>query len=154
MFLPPGLGVWDFAKGLGAHAGPWQGVPLSLRAPGSRQPEFVSFQRWHVPDPVIFARDLRVTIQQIGFALFLDGQEEEFERYAATHPAAGAGWQRTPRPGLLAAGIAERVDDYCATSYVYCTEPQAVPRLDLAAALADIERRPWEEPHPMEAMFA
>jgi hypothetical protein len=44
----------------------------------------------------------------------------------------------------LAWGIAERVDDYCATAYVYCREPQPVPRLDLAVALADIERREHE----------
>ena len=49
-------------------------------------------------------------------------------------------------PGMLAWGIAERVDDYCATAYVYCREPQPVPRLDVAAALADIERRDYEQP--------
>ena len=58
-----------------------------------------------------------------------------------------------PRPGILAMGIAERVDDYCATAYVYCREPQPVPRLDLASALANIERLPYETPHPMEALF-
>ena len=51
-------------------------------------------------------------------------------------------------PGMLAWGIAERVDDYCATAYVYCLEPQPVPRLDVDAALADIERRDYEKPAP------
>jgi hypothetical protein len=151
-----GTGLEDYvgsAWGLGAHAGPWQGAPLDVRAPGARQPDFVAFQRWHVPDPIVFASDLRVTIQQIGFALFGEGQEAALARYEATHPPAGAGWLRAPRPGILAMGIAERVDDYCATAYVYCREPQAVPRLDLRAALAGIERLPHEKAHPMEAMF-
>ena len=51
---------------------------------------------------------------------------------------------------MLAWGIAERIDDYCATAYVYCTEPQQVPRLNVAAALADIERKPYESPLPNE----
>jgi hypothetical protein len=151
-----GTGLEDYvgsAWGLGAHEGPWQGVPLDVRAPGARQPDFVSFQRWHVPDPIVFARDLRVTIQQIGFALFGEGQEEILARYEETHPPAGRGWSRAPRPGILAMGIAERIDDYCATAYVYCAEAQPVPRLDLDAALADIGRLAHEKPHPMEALF-
>ncbi|GAB4331570.1 MAG: hypothetical protein Kow0010_17010 [Dehalococcoidia bacterium] len=71
---------------------------------------------------------------------------EAFERYAASHPAAGRGWEQDPRPGIIAQGIAERVDDYCATAYVYCREAQAVPRLDVAAALEDIGRREYERP--------
>ena len=47
---------------------------------------------------------------------------------SATNPVAGEGWIRDLGPGLLAWGIAERVDDYCATAYVYCLEPQPVPR--------------------------
>jgi hypothetical protein len=37
---------------------------------------------------------------------------------------------------------------------VYCTEPQPVPRLGAAAALADIGRRPYEQAGPMEAVVA
>jgi hypothetical protein len=54
---------------------------------------------------------------------------------------------------MLAQGIAERIDDYCAAAFVYCMEPQAVPRLDIAAALADIARKEWEEPSVMERAF-
>ena len=64
------------------------------------------------------------------------------------------GWHRDLGPGMLAWGIAERVDDYCATAYVYCLEAQAVPRLDVDAALADIERRDYEEPLPQERLSA
>jgi hypothetical protein len=151
-----GTGLEDYvgsAWGLGAHAAPFQGAPLDVRAQGALQPDFVGFYRWHVPDPIVFERALRVTIQQIGFAYFGDGQEEAFARYGETNPAAGRGWTMRPRPGLLAFGIAERRDDYCATSFVYCRDAQPVPRLDLAGALADLARKPYESAHSMEALF-
>ena len=72
--------------------------------------------------------------------------------YEKTNPVAGTGWNRDAGPNMLAWGIVERVDDYCATAYVYCTEPQPVPRLDLPAALADIERRDYESPSPTEQL--
>ncbi len=152
-----GTGLEDYvgsAWGLGPHHTLYAGAPLHVDAPGQHgNPDFVGFYRWHVADPIIFEQSLRVTIQQIGFALFTAGQEEAFERYARTNPAAGHGWQRNPRPGVIAHGIAERVDDYCATAYVYCLQPQPVAPLDIAAALADIARRPYETPHPFEAAF-
>jgi len=45
----------------------------------------------------------------------------------------------------------ERVDDACATAYVYCREPQTVERLDVAKAVVDLSRRPYEAIDPMEA---
>jgi hypothetical protein len=113
-----GTGLEDYvgtAWGMGAHHALYAGAPLATS-------DFVSFYRWHVPDPVVFAEDLRVTIQQIGYK---------------------------PPDGLY-----ERADDYCATSYVYCSRPQPVARLDVSSALADIERRAYEEPHPLEAFLA
>lgn len=97
----------------------------------------------------MFERDLRVTIQQLGAKLFALGQEDALAAYETTNPVAGGGWVRG-MPGMLAWGIAERVDDCCATSYVYCTRPQAVPRLDVAEAVADIERKPYEIAAPFE----
>jgi hypothetical protein len=151
-----GTGLEDYvgsAWGLGAHSAPWQGAPLDVRPPGQGMPDFVGFYRWHVPDPIVFARALRVTLQQIGFAVFGEGQEEAFARYAETNPSAGHGWTVRPRPGVHALGIAERRDDVCATGFVYCREAQPVPRLDLGAAVADLSRRPYEPAHPMEAFF-
>ena len=153
-----GTGLEDYvgtAWGMGAHTAPYAGVPLDLKEPGSRRnPDFVGFYRWHLPDPIVFERDLRVTIQQIGFATFAEGQDAEFERYSETNPPAGAGWQMRQSPGVLARGIAERVDDYCAAAFVYCMEPQPVPRLSLSAALADIARLPYERASPFERMLA
>ena len=65
--------------------------------------------------------------------------------------------ERAMTPGaspipLLAHGIVERVDDYCAVAFTVCKEAQAVPRLDVALAIADIERKPYEPVPPQEAM--
>lgn len=152
-----GTGLEDYvgsAWGMGPYTAQYAGSPLHVRRSGSGpMPDLVSFYRWHLLDPIIFERDLRVTIQQIGYAIFGEGQEEELQAYERSNPVAGGGWQRNPGPGVLARGIAERVDDYCATAYVYCSHPQPVPRLDLAEALADIERLPYEEPSPAERMI-
>jgi hypothetical protein len=155
-----GTGLEDYvgtAWGLGAHASLYAGAPLSVSAPDAppnRPVDWVGFYRWHLLDPVMFASELRVTIQQIGAAFFPRGFEEQLAEYERTNPPAGAGWIREPSPHLLAWGIAERVDDYCATAFVYCRRPQPVPRLDVDAALADIERRPYESIHSMEAAAA
>lgn len=149
-----GTGLEDYvgsAWGMGRHAAFHAGAHQMVHAVGrATLPDFVGFYRWHIVDPIVYAQELRVTIQQIGYAGFREGQEERFEAYAATHPAAGLGWESNPARGIVGRGIAERVDDYCATAYVYCSEPQPVPPLDLAAALADIARLEYEEPSPFE----
>jgi hypothetical protein len=161
-----GTGLEDYAGsawGLGPHCAPYSGAPLSI-GPPERQPalhppfgnrmEWIGFYRWHLPDPIMFSNDLKVTIQQIGAAFFRDGEDERWEEYGRSNPVAGAGWVRPSHPSVLAWGICERVDDYCATSYLYCRDPQPVPRLDVAAAVADIGRRPYEPAHPLESMSA
>jgi hypothetical protein len=95
---------------------------------------------------------VRVTIQQIGAKGFAPGQEAELEAYSRTNPVAGDGWLRDLSPTLLAWGIAERVDDYCATAFVYCREAQPVPRIDPAVATADIARLPYETMGPTEGL--
>jgi hypothetical protein len=150
-----GTGLEDYvgsAWGMGPHSAPYGGAPLDVRSGRGPNPDFVGFYRWHVPDPVMFARECRVTIQQIGAMFFLPGQEDQLAAYEATNPVAGEGWQREVGPGLLAWGIAERIDDYCATAFVYCRDAQPVPRLDLDAALADIARCDYEQPNPQEAL--
>ena len=152
-----GTGLEDYvgtAWGMGSHSALYGGVPLDLHAPESPQmPDFVSFYRWHVPDPVIFQRELRVTIQQIGYAAVpLGTSDAELESFARSNPAAGTGFLRD-NPHLAAHGIAERVDDYCACAYVYCRETQPVERVDMALACVDIERRPYESPQPIEILM-
>lgn len=151
-----GTGLEDYvgsAWGMGPHFAHFAGAPLEVRDPAGRPvPDFVGFYRWHVPDPVVYREDLRVTIQQIGYALFRKDDEQKLAAFEKTNPPAGRGWD-TEHPALAARGIAERTDDYCATAYLYCRRAQAVPRLDLDAALADIGRRPYEEPLPNERSF-
>jgi hypothetical protein len=153
-----GTGLEDYvgsAWGLGAHTAHYAGAPLLVETPADEAntagaPGFASrvdlagFYRWHLADPIMFADDLRVTIQQIGAAFFANGREADLAAYERTNPVAGAGWQRSSRDRFLAWGVCERVDDYCATAFVYCRTPQPVPRVDVAAAVADIARRPHE----------
>lgn len=158
-----GTGLEDYvgsAWGLGPHAAPYSGAPLVIGPPtggltagqAGAPVDFVGFYRWHVADPVMFAADLRVTIQQIGAVFFRKGQEAEWAAYEQTNPVAGRGWIRQPVPGLAAWGLTERVDDYCATAFVYCSRPQPVPPVDVTTAVADIGRRAYEAASPMEAM--
>jgi hypothetical protein len=156
-----GTGLEDYvgtAWGMGPHAAPLAGAPLVIGPDDTTEPlatcDFVGFYRWHLPDAIMFSSDLRVTIQQIGMAFFFAGHEDDMHAYLTSHPPAGSGWNYQPRSGIAGFGIAERVDDYCATSYVYCREPQAVPRLDVVAALADIGRRKYEQPSSIETMMS
>ena len=98
------------AWGMGQHDAPYAGAHLVLSGQGKEaegmgtQPDFVSFYRWHVPDPIMFERDLKVTIQQIGAMFFLQGQEAEKEAYDQTNPVAGEGWQTDGPPGAARLG--------------------------------------------------
>ena len=99
-----GTGLEDYAGsawGVGAHAALYGGAPLVIPPPADpasahslaelwrNTSEFVGFYRWHLLDPVMFGRELRVTIQQIGGAYFGDGQENEYEHFVQTHRPAG-----------------------------------------------------------------
>jgi hypothetical protein len=155
-----GTGLEDYvgsAWGMGLHAAPYGGCTLDVRSPDAAgpmaQPEFVGMYRWHLPDPVMFRTDLRVTVQQIGAMVFFPNQEAEMAAIEDSGRLAGGGWQRVAG-GALVFGIIERVDDACATAYVYCRRPQPVARLDVTGAVADLTRRPYETPDPMEATGA
>jgi hypothetical protein len=158
-----GTGLEDYvgtAWGLGPHCAPYGGAPLDVREPvdagvppalGGGSARFVGFYRWHLLDPIMFRDELRVTIQQIGAAMFPADAREARERYEQDHPLAGSGWTHV---GGVSVGIVERVDDYCATAFVYATTVQPIPRVDVAAAVADIGRLPHELAHPMETFAA
>jgi hypothetical protein len=149
-----GTGLEDYvgsAWGLAAHHALYGGAPLDVHGADGRS-AFVSFYRWHLPDPVMFSDELRVTIQQIGSDIFLPGKEDELAAFRAARTVTPAGWH-DGIPGMLAVALSERVDDYCAAAFVYVREPQAVPRLDVDAATRDLARLPTESPLPAEGMI-
>ncbi len=151
-----GTGLEDYvgtAWGMGAHATPLQGSPLIVQAPGTAMPEFVAFYRWHDPDPIVFERELRVTLQQIGAVAVPRGRGALRERLERDGRAAGGGFMPL-RGGMESFGICERQDDVCATAFVYLRDAQAIPRLDSATACADLERRAYEKASPFEGMLA
>jgi hypothetical protein len=145
-----GTGLDDYigsAGGLAGHSGPYAGAPLVLLSPDRDQsamatPDFLGFYRWHVPDPVMFQTDLRVTLQQIGHVPRFT-TAAEVDRYQQSDLLAGPGWVAGP-DGSLFFGLAERQDDYCATAFVYCRTPLPVPRYDTEAARADLDLLPYE----------
>ena len=148
-----GTGLEDYvgsAYGLGRHYGIYSGSPICIPAPqpngvaDSAGPDFASFYRWHLPDPIMFTDDLRVTIQQIGSVFFPSGQEAAFEAFKKDHPAAGRGWVTDLGFGIAGFGLVEQSDDYCATAFVYCRQPQPVVRFKTDLAVRDIGVLPIE----------
>ena len=153
-----GTGLEDYvgsAWGMGRHAAPYGGCTLDIRSSDATgplsQPDLVGIYRWHLPDPIMYRTDLKVTVQQIGAVLFPSGHEADMAAIEDSGRLAGEGWQRVAG-GAFTFGIVERVDDVCATAYTYCREPQTVERLDVAVAVADLGRRPYETAAPMEAL--
>ena len=150
-----GTGLEDYvgtAWGMGAHQAPFQGVPLEVadREAKRPMPDFASFYRWHLPDPVVFRQELKVTIQQIGAVFIAKGDAEKRKCIDANHPLAGPGWQGGRGEIIEDWGIAERVDDYCATAFVYASAAQPVLRYEASLAAADLERKPYEKPGSFE----
>jgi len=150
-----GTGLEDYvgsALGLGRHYAEFSGSPLKVAVTkeetGSMEnPALVSFYRWHIPDPVMFSDELRVTIQQIGGARqFKKGQERQAAEYRHKHLPAGPGiWDMPSAGNGLSSALIERQDDYCATAFVYCRHPQPVPRYARATAIADLDILPTEK---------
>lgn len=152
-----GTGLEDYvgtAWGMGAHARPDQGVPIEIKDPtsDSTMPDFTSFYRWHIKDPVLFEQDIKVTVQQIGAIHLPAGDAALKANVEKAHPMAGSGWIGEGGPMLW--GIAERVDDYCAAAFVYCQNVQAVRRYSTEDAIADIARKGYEQPSEFEQTMA
>jgi len=80
------------------------------------------FYRWHVPDPVYFRKDIRITIHQIGYAS---------EKEARQMKDAGKTIYRATGPELQKAnlnaggniGLFEREDDWSSCAYFYLDSP-------------------------------
>jgi hypothetical protein len=140
-----GTGTEDYlgsAWSMGEFAAPESGAPLVVGPSGAAAGgwSLVSFYRWHLSDPIVFAESARVVLQQIGSALFREGDEHALERFKAEVTTAGDGWiEGSLGGGVRAFTLYERSDDWCATGFAYCRDAQAVPRVDVARATADLE---------------
>ncbi len=113
-----GTGTEDYvgsAWGLGAFSSAYSGCTWD------REYRFC-FYRWHVPDPVYFRSDLRVTWQQIGLwdpktvPLFRSAGRA----YFYMKPDQGIDWNN---PKLTTYGLMERRDDVSSCAYFYLDGP-------------------------------
>jgi len=79
-----------------------------------------SFYRYHVPDPVYFKKEIRVTIQQIGYA---SESKTGNPLYTTGTPVykAGAGLVEKEKNSQ---GLFERQDDWSAVAYFYLDKPE------------------------------
>ncbi|HYD54562.1 MAG TPA: glycoside hydrolase family 172 protein [Gemmatimonadaceae bacterium] len=112
-----GTGTEDYvgtAWGQGAFAHRYQGSPIA-----DERAKQWAFYRYHVPDPIWFRRDARVTIQQIGY--LADHSRGPFVRTGRTLMRAGAG--EVPM-NLAQDGKFERSDDWSSCAYFYLDRPE------------------------------
>ena len=112
-----GTGTEDYvgtAWGQGQYANLYQGSPVADEGAGEW-----SFYRYHIPDPVYFRRDVRVTMQQIGY--LADHSRGALVREGRRLYRAG--------PGLVEKDIREdgkfeRADDWSSCAYFYLDRPE------------------------------
>ena len=118
-----GTGTEDYigtAWGQGQFAHLYQGAPIADE--GRAQ---WAFYRYHVPDPVYFRRDIRVTVQQIGY--LADDGRGGFVRTGKKLIRAGEG---NVEKDIATDGKFERADDWSSCAYFYLDRPEnGLPRL-------------------------
>ena len=91
------------------------------------------FYRYHIPDPIYFHSDIRVTIQQIGIIL---PQDVEGLSIAQTPIyRAGTGLIEMDATRLQPFELFEREDDWSSCSYFYLDKPEN--RLPPLASIED-----------------
>jgi hypothetical protein len=98
------------------------------------------FYRFHVPDPLYFHRDIRVTIQVMGGPNY-QGMLDALKRDPSLKfMKAGRGGEYYTREELeknpARAEVMERIDDHCATAYWYMNKPE-----DHLGPIADVAER-------------
>jgi len=131
-----GTGTEDYlcsAWGLAEFAAPESGAPLVVGPRRERTGgwSLVSFYRWHIADPIVFRESVAVTLQQIGSAMFRPGEEQALALFRDGLTTAGHGWIEGDAGAFT---LYERSDDWCATGFAYCRDPQPVKRVDVAVA--------------------
>lgn len=125
-----GTGTEDYigtGYGLGAYSHQYQGAPIADEAK-----QRYAFYRYHVNDPVYFRREIRVTLQQIGFIWSNDGSPENPVKPPIY--SAGPGMQELDLKKLPQVNLFERADDYSSCAYFYLDRPEnGLPALAPAA---------------------
>ncbi len=128
-----------YGQGVFDHA--WQGNPFV-----SEKRDAYGFYRFHIPDPVYFHKDIRVTIQVMGGPTYAQMLESLDKDPTLRFMKAGDGTEYYTREELEArpqrAEVMERVDDHCATAYWYMDRPEngLPPMTGVAERLADLPR--------------
>ena len=119
-----GTGAEDYigtAWGQGQFAHAYQGSPIA-----DEKSMRWCFYRYHIPDPIYFQKDIRVTIQQIGY--LAPHSREEIVRAGRRLYRAGPG---RVEMDLSKDGKFEREDDYSSCTYFYLAAPEnKLPPLD------------------------
>ena len=119
-----GTGTEDYvgtAWGQGAYSQLYQGSPIADDAAG-----MWAFYRYHLADPVWFHRDIRVTMQQIGYL----APHSRERIVAAGRPLYRAGPGRVEKD-LREDGKFERSDDWSSCVYFYLDRAEsALPPID------------------------
>jgi hypothetical protein len=110
-----GTGAEDYigtGYGLGTYSHLYQGAPIA-----DHEQQRYAFYRYHVTDPVYFRKDIRVTIQQIGFVWSNDGKPEK----PLLPPVyiAGEGLKPMDLTRMPNVNLFERADDYSSCVYFY-----------------------------------
>lgn len=115
-----GTGTEDYigtAWGQGVYAHHYQGCPIA-----DTERKQYGFYRLHVPDPVYFDRDIRVTMQQLGVC---------GPTGARNNKAAGTPLYRGSQPldfdqmiATQGCSVYERQDDWCSCAYFYLDQPE------------------------------
>ncbi len=123
-----GTGTEDYigtAWEQGEYSTLYQGCPLADFDNGQ-----FAFYRLHVPDPVFFSEDIRVTIQQIGFCAF--DLREQLAQQGRTYYKPGADQAEFDLGNALEyPPYLEREDDFSSCSYFYLDKPEtSLPALD------------------------
>ena len=130
-----GTGTEDYIMtgyGQGVFANRYSGNPYI-----SEDKRVYGFYRFHIPDPVYFYRDIRVTIQVMGGPSYEQMLHSLIRNPELKFMKAGDGNQWYDMAELLAhpekAEVMERSDDWCATAYWYWDRPaggtQPLPEL-------------------------
>jgi len=160
-----GTGAEDYigtAWGQGAYVNRYQGAPIATWEGGGRW----TFYRWHVPDPIFFASDVEVTLQQMGGArknIVLELQRQGAPLIPVTiDPGSRNNFQqlltRQPQVPLSDPSLPDghtnyyRSDDVAAVAYFYLDRPEngLPPIAPAAERLTALRPPPPPAPAPVQ----